>query len=162
MTLGKRLAQNNSARAEREAHAQRTRAEQLETARLAGHRAVAAFFDSARKYFTDGILQGLPSADLGLQVGAFKMDEECPDASQHPHIWKLFQVCERSAWRVSGSGNPFGEPRAIQRGHGTYAAEWSDFQAWAKSQGLHASFSTRYSDDENLDYYWQLSVSPAR
>jgi hypothetical protein len=142
MNLGALLAQtkdeeelNTRAAALRKAEA--ASAEELEKYKL-----VEEFFNTAKVFFSQGILERLPTKDLHLVVGT-------KDIGKSYH-WKVYDALALYQSQET--------PRVTKKTHAFYPL-WSDFEAWASTNGLQPVW--RYCHDGCGMYSWfELRVEP--
>ncbi|MCC5612029.1 hypothetical protein LC612_36180 [Nostoc sp. CHAB 5834] len=113
-------------------HLEKNRDRELERLRLSRESAeeqaktkhIEDLFDGARAFFTQGILDQVPTKDLQYLVG------HDGSKSQHSEAERLLHMKT-----LQSSKAPRGVPASVK-----YAPLWDDFQKWAPEEGLSAYF----------------------
>lgn len=132
-------------------HQEKSRDKALELKRLSKESAeekaktkqVKDLFEGARKFFTKGILDQVPTKDLQYLMGFDGTKAQHRDAEDLLHM-KM----------VPHSKAPLGMPTSSK-----YAPLWADFQKWAAEEGLSVKF--QYCWDGGGMYSWHvLKIEP--
>lgn len=147
-TLGETLAENiqreKQAATDKEAAAAQMRTEE-ERARF---KVGEAFFEKAKKFFTDSITSAKPVKELYMQVGGQRYSTPGKDCnSEFNAIWSGYSS---DAKRPERGPNSLYDPKL-------FAALWVDFQTWCKEQGLEPYWETTH-DGGGMESWWLLKI----
>ncbi len=143
-SLGQRLAQTQAEEKARTVASQRNAARHLSEDDLKRFNQVFSFFDDAKHFFEQAILDQTPTTQLRIQVG-----RTGPQGSaSHMAVYQTLR-----GWDYDGN-----ELRSL-KGGGAFASLWTDFQAWARSQGLVAQWQYAH-DGGGMESWWYLRVTP--
>lgn len=147
-TLGETLAEN----IEREKQSAFDKAAALTQMRtdeeMARFKVGEAFFEKAKKFFTDGITAAVPVKELVVQVGGKRFSAPGKDCNlDFDAIWNGYR---------SDTAHPERGPNSLHDPK-LFAALWVEFQTWARNQGLEAYWASTY-DGGGMESWWLLHV----
>lgn len=147
-TLGEKLARNiereNAAATDSEAALEQMRTEEDRRQFLIAQR----FFEGAQEFFTQGITNAIPVKDLFLQIGGKGFSNGRDYHGEFSVLLRGYQASDHKRG-----------PDALY--HDKHlAALWSEFQQWARSEGLRAYFKNQW-DGGGMDSWWELRVEQA-
>jgi hypothetical protein len=140
--LGEQLAQSK----ERETRAAEAALAHMPTAD--GRQALEVgqtFFNQAREFFIKGIREKIAVKDLYVQVGG---SSHADGRDGHIDFAQLLKGYVGPGSRCN--------PRRFRV---LLEALWSQFQVWAKSEGLQANLH-RVDDGSGTDFWWELRIQP--
>lgn len=109
---------------------------------LENFRRVDAFFEEARKFFTEGIVNRVPVKQLCLTVGT-----ERPGKSSYAGVYSALALYES-----------YDPPRITQPKH-KFHSLWAEFLAWANSNGLQPKWVYCH-DGGGMHSWFELKVEP--
>ncbi len=147
LTLGEQLKQN----IQREKQAAEDRAAALDQCRTEEARrnfaTAKAFFDEAREFFTQGILQRKEISTLYLQVGGAHFNRTNDAHSAFAEVLGVYDY--RNGDIRQGPASLY-NPRKLE-------SLWLEFQKWATENDLRV-FWTEASDGAGMESWWVLRI----